>query len=163
MSRRYSLSVSSALSPGCSRRPSVCAIAGTTSSGSRTGASWTKAAPPGNRSSTLRRELQGEPRLAGAAGADQRQQPHVVAGEQRAGLGELALAADEGVRHRGEVGEPVVERVQRRELGGQAVELELVELLRAGQVLEQVLAEVAELDVLPSSARVACETSTWPP
>ena len=94
-------------------------------------------------------ELEREPGLAGAAGADQRQQAHVVAREQLAGLGELALAPDEGVRHRGEAREPVVERVQRRELVRQAVDLELVELLRAGQVLQHVLAEVAELDARP--------------
>ena len=79
LSRRYSVSVSSALSPGCSRRPSVCAIAGSTSSGSRTGASETKAAPSAKLVDQAGRDLQREPRLAGPAGADQRQQPHVVA------------------------------------------------------------------------------------
>ena len=93
------------------------------------------------------RELERKAGLAGAARPDQREQPHVVAQEQRARLGQLALAADEGVRLRRQVRRPVVERRQRRELVRQAVELELVELLRPREVLQPVRAEVAQARV----------------
>ena len=50
LSLTYPSSVSSIVSPGYSRRPSVCAIVGTTSSQSRTGESETKKTPFWNRS-----------------------------------------------------------------------------------------------------------------
>src|SRR5580765_7284573 len=46
----------------------------------------------------VRRELQREPGLPGASRPDQGEQPYVLPLEQRACLGELALAADERVR-----------------------------------------------------------------
>ena len=48
------------------------------------------------------RGFEREPRLADAAGADECQQANVVASEQRADLGQLALAADRRVRRRRE-------------------------------------------------------------
>jgi hypothetical protein len=48
----------------------------------------------------VRCDLQGEPALAGAAGADQRHQPHVGPQQHFVDLGELAAAAEErGLRH----------------------------------------------------------------
>ena len=60
------------------------------------------------------RGLQGEPGLAGAAGAGEGEQANVVAGEEREHLGELVLAAEERGCGDRQVG--AVEALQRREL-----------------------------------------------
>ena len=133
LSRRYSTSVSSALSPGWSRSPSACAITGTTSSGSRTGASWTKAAPLANRS--LRppascRASRVLPVPPGPSSVRSRTSSRVSSAPVSASSRSRPTKAFGTCR---EAREPVVERVQRRELVRQAVDLELVELLRARQ------------------------------
>jgi hypothetical protein len=88
-------------------------------------------------------ELQREPRLPGAARARERQRPQAVR-QQRRRLLELALTADQLVRLHGQVGRAVVERLQRRELRRQPVDLELVEPLGLREILQPVLPEVAQ-------------------
>ena len=80
--------------------------------------------------------LHGEPRLARATRAGQRQQAHLRVGKEGEHFAELLLAADERRRLLGQV--RLVERLERRELGV----AELVEPLRCGQVLEPMLPEV---------------------
>ena len=155
LSRRYSVSVSSAVSPGCSRRPSVRAIVGHDELPVADRRQRDEEDAVRNCSSTSAASLEREAGLAGAARARQRQQPHVVAHEQRARLGQLALAPDEGVRLRGQVRRPVLERRQRRELVRQAVELELVQPLRPREVLQPVLAEVAQAACRRRAARAS--------
>ncbi len=82
--------------------------------------------------------LQPEPGLAGPAGAGEREQPDVVAPQQVEDLGELGVPADERRGRHGQVGP--VQALQRREV----VVAELVDPLGSGQVLEPVLAEVAQ-------------------
>ena len=85
-------------------------------------------------------DLQGEAGLPGAAGPGDRQESRPV-GEQRDELLELSLSPDERDRDDGQVGG--VERAERREL---AV-AELEEPLGADEVLQAVLAEVADLGI----------------
>ena len=76
-----------------------------------------RAAPTRRRRGTApppRRRPAREPRLAGPARAGSVSEPHVVAGEQRDDLGELALAAEERRRRHGQV--RPVEALQRRKL-----------------------------------------------
>ena len=73
--------------------------------------------------------LEREPCLARAPGSGEREKAQVLACEQRLHLGELARTADERARQRRKIRRAVVEGLQRRELGRQAVQLELVEVL----------------------------------
>ena len=91
--------------------------------------------------------LQRKPRLAAAAGSGQRQHAHVVAGEQRLQRVELTRAPEERCRRDREV--RPVQALQRRERGVS----ELVEPLGRGEVLQPVLAEVAQACV---ARQVAC-------
>ena len=93
-------------------------------------------------------DLEGEPGLSGAARPGERQQTCVVAREQLADLLELPRAADERIRLGREVGRPVAQRRQRREVGREALDDQLVEALRAGQVLEPMVAQVVHLEAL---------------
>ena len=77
--------------------------------------------------------------------------------EERAHLGELPLAAEEGRRRHRQV--RPVQAPKRREL---AV-AELVEPLGRAQVLESVLAEVADGASASTSVAVEAEITTWPP
>ena len=83
------------------------------------------------------RELERQARLAAPAGAGERHQ--AMRANERPGLLELALASDE----RGRLDRQVrpIERPQRREV----LVAELVQALRRAQVLEAMLAEVAQL------------------
>ena len=93
-----------------------------------------------------RRDLQREPGLAGAARPGQAQQPGP--GQQRHGLAELLVAADEGRELGRQVVRPGVQRPQRREVGRHAIDDELGEALRGAQVLQPMLPEVAEGDAV---------------
>ena len=92
-----------------------------------------------------RRELEGEPRLAGPAGSGEGHEPRGL--EQRAQLVELPLAADERRQLDGQVVRPRVERPDRREVLLQARDDELLDALRL-EVLEAVGAERPEPDAV---------------
>ena len=88
-----------------------------------------------------------EPRLPRSAGAGQRQETRVVAASSSPHVGELLLTPEE-LRRRDREVRPV-QRLERREL----VVAELVDPLRRAQVLEPVLAEVAQLGGLDERGR----------
>ena len=102
----------------------------------------------------LRGRLDREARLAAAAGPGQRDEPRAVA-EEGDDLLQLACAADEHRRRPWQV--RARDRLQRREVGPQPAERELVETLRPGEVLEQVLAEVERFH--PAAGQGACLTT----
>ena len=103
----------------------------------------------------LRRGFDREPRLAGPARARERHEPRTLIADEGDNLRHLALAADER-RHR-----PRQVRVRDRPQRRETAVAELEQRNRLRKVLEPVLAELA--DVASTSARVACESSTWPP
>ena len=82
-SRRASPRRSTGARPAASATPRAWAIVGATRAGSRTGASATNAAPWVNCPAQLGGDLQGEARLADAAGSGQRHQPGTVIPKQR--------------------------------------------------------------------------------
>ena len=86
--------------------------------------------------------MQRESRLPRPAGAREREEAGVVAHEQLPDIGKLVLAAEEGRRGYREV--RAVERLQRREVAVAQLE----DPLRRAQVLEPVLAELAELSTV---------------
>ena len=88
-------------STAASRRPSAASMAGTISTSAVTGASSTIQTPSWTRSTQRRQRLAREPRLARAAGADQRDQPR--AAEQLADPLDLRVAADEARDGRAQV------------------------------------------------------------
>ena len=112
----------------------------------------------GELNAQMRRQIEGEAGLAGAAGPRQRQQPGFrpsavlrFAGrrhtQDRACGGDLPFPPDErrrGLRH---VAQELARRAQGRELLGQAGRHDLEDPLGGLQVLEGVLAEVAQGDV----------------
>ena len=128
-----------------SRTPSAVAIAAGTRAGSASGASGTKKTPSGKASSSSAAACRAKPRLAGAAGAGQRQQLHIGPAEQRADLCHLALATQEGRRLTRQVVGPGLERLQGRELIGQVRVQQLEDPLRLQQIAQPVLAQVAQL------------------
>ena len=152
--------------PPRSGRPSACAMATATRSASRRRERHEEDAVR-IAVGEPRRDLQREAGLAGAARPGQRQQAGRV--EQRpATSAQLVLAPEE----RRELGRQVVrdgiECLRRRERRPSRPSIdELVEALGARQVLEAMLAQVAEGDVggrlRSTSARVVSERSTWPP
>ena len=73
---------------------------------------------------------------------------------------QLALAPDQRRRLDGQVRRPVLERPQRRELVRQPGDHELGEPLRARQVLEPVLAEVAQRDAVGQARPRPARAST---
>ena len=81
------------------------AIAGRTSSGSRIGARETKTTPSAKRSVNLGSNVQGEARLADAAGTGQRHQPDIVACSRSRTAATSPLAADQWRERNGERGE----------------------------------------------------------
>ena len=95
-----------------------------------------------------RRQLKGESRLARTAGARERDEPHVVARQQRLQLLEVVRTPDEGVRLDGQVGGPVLERLQRRKVDRQVLDQQLVEPLWPREVLQPVVAQVTHLEAL---------------
>ena len=86
----------------------------------------------------LRRGLEGEPRLARAADPREREQAHRLAAKQIDDLGDLLRPPEERRRRDGEV--RLVQAPER----GEVVVPELVDALGSGEVLEPVLAQVAE-------------------
>ena len=92
----------------------------------------------------LGRGLQRESRLAGAAGAGQRHEPR--APQQVRDVGDLALAPDQRARLLGQVVAQarIAERAQRREVLVQARCQELEHMLGTAEVLQPVLAQVAQ-------------------
>ncbi len=88
------------------------------------------------RADELGGDLEREARLPGSAGPRDGEEASAVR-EQRDELLELLLAPDERERDHGQVGR--IERPQRREVAG----AELVQMLGSGEVLQTVLAEVA--------------------
>ena len=118
--------------------PSRSATAGSTNSASRSGASGTKTVPPAASSPSRRASSIAEPRLAGSARADDREHARIAFVDQRDGVEQFLLAAEKRRGRHRELDAP--RRSERREL---AI-VELVEANRAVEVLEPVLAEVAE-------------------
>ena len=100
--------------------------------------------------------LERQPRLAGAAGTGERQEAHIVAGEQRRKLCNLGVAAQEWRGRNGQVG--LVQGLERRVAPG----AELVDALGSGEILQPMQAQVAQLAGLDSCA-VAALTRIWPP
>ena len=106
--------------------------------------------PVGEGVEQLGRRLQRQARLADAARPGQRQQPGPRAGsvrsraEQRRRPRQLVSPTEERRRLGREVGQSTVERVERREGGGQAGGDQLGDALRPVEVPEAVLAEVQE-------------------
>ena len=90
-----------------------------------------------------RSRLQGEARLAGASGADEGEEAAGRVVEAPFDRGQLLRPADEGGPRGGEVGAAGLERPQRREIGRQALDLELEDPLGGAEVLEPVRPEVA--------------------
>ena len=129
-----------------SATPRALAIRGATSIGSRIGSRATKKTPSGKSSEARGRELERQPGLAGPARAGQRQQPG--RGQQAGRLLELGVAPDERRQLGRQVVRPGVERPERREVGRQAVGDDLDDAHRRAQVLEPVLAEVAQRDAV---------------
>ena len=141
------------LSPEAPRRS---AISGTTSAGSRTGASGTKTVPPSASSARNRASSIAKPCLPRAARADDREQAWLAVEPQGGRLEQLALASEELRRRSGQV--DGARRPQRREVG----DAELEQPGRSVEVLESVTAEI-DVAASSTSAAVAAETITWPP
>ena len=88
--------------------------------------------------------------------------------DERRDLGDLRLAADERGHLRRQVVREVFERTQRREIGDQIGCEQLVDAFGLREILEPVLAEIAQAALrrqltLPISSVQAPERSTWPP
>ena len=125
--------------------PIACATSEGTSSGSERPASGTQKTPSRSVPDELGRDLEREAGLPGAAGPGDGEQARAVR-EQRDELLELVLPPDERAR-----GDRQVRRVERPERREVAV-AELVEALGADQVLQAVLAEVADGGVVVEEA-----------
>ena len=96
-------------------------------------------------------DLEREPGLARAAGAGQREQAGAV--QQVIDLHDLGRSADEGRSQRGQVRSPRIQRTQCREVGVEPVDRQIVQMLRAIEVLEPVDAQVAERHALRERVR----------
>ena len=132
-----STSVSSSVKPGRSRTSSALATASSASAGSRSAASETHQTPSGASSATSAAACSASLVFPVPPGPVSVSSRNVLAAQQADDLVELALAAEERRRRDGEV--RLVERLQAREIGV----AELEEALRRREVLESVLAEVA--------------------
>src|SRR5687768_12377331 len=88
--------------------------------------------------------LHAETALARSSRADKGDQPAGVAVEAVVDRLQLFLASDEGRHLRGQVRSTRFERAQQGEVGGQPVDLQLVDVLRRRKVLEAVLAQVSD-------------------
>ena len=102
------------------------------------------------------RELDRETGLSGPAGADQRQQSSTL-GQPGPGFCQFALPPDEGADGIWEV------RARNGSQWRERTSAQLEEGQRLGDVLQAMGAEVLERLRRPDSARVASETTTWPP
>ena len=91
----------------------------------------------------LGRRLYAESRLSAASWTDEREQTHVLEPKQLEKLPELALASYEWGGLRRQIRRLVVQSPHGRELRRQPLDQQLVELLRLGEVLQPVLAEIA--------------------
>jgi hypothetical protein len=92
----------------------------------------------------VRRRLQSQTRLANPSGPGQRQQPDAVRVEQVANGAQLDLAAEELRRLRREVVGALAEGRERRQVALELGMRQLEDVLRLREVLEPVLAEVAQ-------------------
>ena len=124
-----------------SNRPIVRATSALTSAGSSIVASGTNHAPSAYSASTVAGRLRGDARLADAARAGDGHEPGVV--QQRPERLDLVVAPDEGRQPRLEVADRRPAGADRRKLGRQARNVELVQPLGSGHVLEDEQAEVA--------------------
>ena len=104
-------------------------MVGTTSSQSRIDARETKKTPLGELLDRQRGHLERKASLAGPSGARKRHEADVIARQERLQLLEVVDTPDEGVWLDGQVRRPVVERLQRRELGRQPLDVQLIEVL----------------------------------
>ena len=112
-------------------------------SGDATGASGTKWAPWGVALGPPSGCLECESRLSCSARPEEREQPAVGIAQQAVDLVELVCAPDERRVWRRQVLDPCLDRLEQREVGRKAVDLELVDALGSAQILEPVCAEVA--------------------
>ena len=71
------------------------------------------------------------------------------------GVGRVLHASDERRRLGRKVGRAAFNRPRRREVGGEPLDAELMKPLRAGQVLQPVVAEVAEAETVALREQVA--------
>ena len=129
-----------------SATPSIRAIVAATSAGSRTGSSATNQIPSGN-SSAAAAATCSESRVLPVPPGPVRVSSRVPA-SNATGLVELLVAADERRELGRQVVRPGVERSQWREIVREAVDDELGEALGGAQVLQSVLAEIAEGDAV---------------
>src|SRR5262249_60987208 len=90
--------------------------------------------PPGG-------QMQAEPRLPSAAGTGECQETRV--NEQAFDVDALAFTPNEARQLGGEVGRVSIERLERREFGGQIPDNKLEDVPRAGQVLEAMQTKIA--------------------
>ena len=105
----------------------------------------------GERLDQLGRDLEREARLSRSSRSRQRDDACIGLTDELTQLLDLSLAAEERRRLGGKVRRPVVERSKWRELGGQAVDDELVETLRLAEILEAMEAEVREREARPAA------------
>ena len=91
--------------------------------------------------------LEREARLADSARPDQGEQPAVGVFEHALDRLELLGSSDEGRTRSGQIPHARLERLQQRELRGQALDLELEDPLRCAQILEAVGAEVPNVGI----------------
>ena len=99
-------------------------------------------------------DLQAEAGLAGAARPGQGQQ--AVCLQELESFSQLPVTAHEAGELGGQIVGRVVERFQSRELGRQALDLQLKDLLRLGQILQPVLAQVEQSDPFRKTAFDQC-------
>jgi hypothetical protein len=90
--------------------------------------------------------MHGQPGLPRPTWAGQRQEPYLVARQQRADVGELPLSADEPGQRHGNLDGAGAEGAKRGEVGWQAGDHQLKQPLRLGQVLQPRLAEIPQPD-----------------
>ena len=150
-SRSCSITASARSPPVAARTRRALAISAVTSAGSLTGAEIDEEHPVGVTIEPFPGDLEREPGLARAAGTRQREQAGAV--QQAVDLHDLGRPADEGRSQRGQVRPPRIERAQRREVGVEPVDRQIVQMLGAIEILETVDAEVAERDALGERIR----------
>jgi hypothetical protein len=93
-------------------------------------------------------ELEGEAGLAGAAGAREGEEAHLLPVEQPSGGSQLVFAADEGRGLGGQVMGAEIQGAQRREVDAEIRMQQLEEALGAGEVFELMPAQIAEAHAL---------------
>ena len=138
----WSTSVSTIGRSCCSRTPIVEATTRGTRSGSETAASSTNQTPSGYASSASAATCNASRVLPVPPVPVKRDE--TMRAEQAAHVVQLLLAADEAGELEREIVRAGVERLERWELGGEIVAVELEDALRPGQVAQAMLAEVDE-------------------